>query len=139
MENNIDKQTNSSIRAAVTTYEGLLINQHLGMADQLWIFEIDADGSRMIELRRTPPMGTGDERWKELSGILRDCSVLLTGGIGERPLEVLSAKGIKVYEAEGMIEDAFLAIAKGKELRMPHRKASGCSRAGSAFNGDGCG
>jgi predicted Fe-Mo cluster-binding NifX family protein len=54
-------------------------------------------------------------------------------------LEVLSAKGIKVYEAEGMIEDAFLAIAKGKELRMPHRKASGCSRAGSAFNGDGCG
>jgi nitrogen fixation protein NifB len=139
MESGIDKQTNRSIRAAVTTYEGLLINQHLGMADHLWIFEIDENGVRMIERRPTPPVGTGDERWQELSGILNDCKVLLTGGIGERPLEILSAKGIKVYEAEGMIEDAFLAIAKGKELRMPHRKASGCRRAGSAFNGDGCG
>jgi predicted Fe-Mo cluster-binding NifX family protein len=109
------------------------------VTEYLLIFEIDKDGSRLIERRKTPARGAGDERWQELSLLLRDCTILLTGGIGERPLEVLTAGGIKVYEAEGMIEDAFLAIARGKELRMPHRKVAGCCRASAGLGGEGCG
>ena len=127
------------IRVAVSSYEGVLINKHLGVTENLLIFEIDKDGSRLIERRKTPARGAGDERWQELSLLLRDCTILLTGGIGERPLEVLTAGGIKVYEAEGMIEDAFLAIVCGKELRMPHRKVAGCCRAGAGLGGEGCG
>jgi nitrogen fixation protein NifB len=139
MENTAEQKTNNPVRVAVTTYEGLLINQHLGMADLLWIYEMDKAGSRLIERRRTPPRGSGDDRWQEISRLLHDCTVLLTGGLGERPLEVLSARGIKVYEAEGMIEDALIMISSGKDLRMPHRKNQGCRRGGMGLSGEGCG
>jgi nitrogen fixation protein NifB len=135
----MEKSAGSPVRIAVTSFEGLLINQHLGMADSLLIFETEKDGYRLIETRPTPPRGSGEARWQLLSQLLEDCSVLLTGGLGENPMEVLSASGLKVYQAEGLIEDALATIASGKELRMPHRKNAGCRRSGAGFGGEGCG
>jgi nitrogen fixation protein NifB len=127
------------IKVAVASYEGVLVNQHLGMADSLLIFETGKEGCRLVDRRRTPPPGNGDERWKALSRLISDCRILLTSAAGEKPLAILAASGIKVYEVEGIIEDALIAISQGKELRMPHRTARCCRRAGSGLNGPGCG
>jgi nitrogen fixation protein NifB len=139
MDRSAIKPLKDSIRAAVASYEGVLVNQHLGMADYLLVFEITEKGCCLVDRRRTPPRGDGDERWQALSKLIDDCSVLLASSAGQRPVDILNASGIKVYEVEGMIEDALIAISEGKELRMPHRTAAFCRRAGSGSGGRGCG
>jgi nitrogen fixation protein NifB len=127
------------IRVAVASYEGILVNQHLGMADSLLIFEDGCEGCRLVDRRRTPPHGSGDERWEAMARLLSDCQAILSAGAGQRPVEVLTARGLKVYEVEGLIEDALAALYQGKELRMPHRSVAGCRRTGTQSAGGGCG
>jgi nitrogen fixation protein NifB len=67
MEQSIEKKSDQKFRVAVASYEGALVNQHLGMAESLLVFEVDAEGCRFIERRRTPRPGTGDERWQALA------------------------------------------------------------------------
>ncbi|WP_168565423.1 radical SAM protein [Crateriforma spongiae] len=133
---------------AVTSFEGLLINQHLGESEQLWIFGRNPDGSfRPIETRPTPLPGSGESRWDELAARLDDCSVLLCGNAGQSPKVALAKHGVRVLVAEGMIEDALHAIYQGQKPRMPARvlaPASGCDTdgvgcGGCPGSGTGCG
>jgi nitrogen fixation protein NifB len=126
-------------RVAVATYEGVLVNQHLGMAEYLAVYEINKDGFCFVGRRRMPARGGGDARWEALANMLSDCRALLAAGIGQRPVEVLTDKGLNIYEVEGLIEDALAAIYEGKELRMPHRTVKYCRRASSDNAGQGCG
>ena len=52
---------------AVATLEGVLVNQHLGEADQLSIYAKEEAGFRVVEQRRTPPAGNGSRRWTDLA------------------------------------------------------------------------
>jgi nitrogen fixation protein NifB len=133
-----ERTLNWRLRAAVTSYEGVVVNQHLGMADDLKIFEVDKDGCRLVERRRAPAAGSGEARWQALAQLLSDCGVLLTGGLGEKPLAALSASGLKVFEVEGLIEDALLALFNGQELHMPRRTVKFCRRAGTEAQAGGC-
>jgi len=133
-----EKQSKPSLRVAVTSYEGVLVNLHLGMADHLLIFEVAEQSVHLVERRRAPLPGSGPERWKELARLLADCSVLLTAGIGKTPLKALADCGLKVHEVDGLIEDALLNLYKGKELRMPLHKPL-CRMADSGAGGQGCG
>jgi nitrogen fixation protein NifB len=137
METSLEKQSKVNLRVAVTSYEGVLINQHLGMASSILIFDADGAGGRLVD-RRQAPRGSGDQRWEDLSAVLSDCSALLTSSIGQRPDEVLSSRGLKIYEVEGLIEDALIAISEGKELRMPRRNGKGCRCSGGGAAGTGC-
>jgi nitrogen fixation protein NifB len=137
MEKSTLTESRNGLRVAVTSYEGVLINQHLGMASSILVFDADGAGGRLVD-RRTAPRGSGDQRWEDLSAVLSDCGALLTSSIGQRPVEVLSAKGLKIYEVEGLIEDALIAISEGKELRMPRRDGKGCRCSGGGAAGTGC-
>jgi predicted Fe-Mo cluster-binding NifX family protein len=95
------KPYGTTFRAAVSSYEGVLINQHLGMADKLLVFDFNEDSCRLVEQRRTPPKGNGSERWEALADLISDCQFLLTNSAGRPPVEILTARGIKVCEAEG--------------------------------------
>jgi nitrogen fixation protein NifB len=132
-----ENQSIHSFRVAVASYEGVLVNMHLGMADYLSIFEISEEGSRLIERRRAPQPGSGLERWKEMAKLLEDCRALLAASAGQIPLKVLTDCGLKVYEVDGLIEDALLDLYKGKELRMPLHKPR-CRMAESGEGGQGC-
>ncbi|HYH03148.1 MAG TPA: radical SAM protein, partial [Bacillota bacterium] len=91
---------------AVTTLEGILINQHLGEADQIYIFKVNSGTVELVEIRPTPPPGGGEERWKNVSKILGDCHTLLVNGIGKTPTGILKESGINIYETEGIIDTA---------------------------------
>lgn len=132
-----ENQSMHSLRVAVASYEGVLVNMHLGMADYLSIFEISENGSRLIERRRAPQPGNGMERWKEMAKLLDDCSVLLAASVGQIPMKALTDCGLKVHEVDGLIEDALLDLYKGKELRMPLHKPR-CRMADSGAGGQGC-
>jgi nitrogen fixation protein NifB len=138
MEQSIEKKSDQKFRVAVASYEGALVNQHLGMAESLLVFEVDAEGCRFIERRRTPRPGTGDERWQALAHLIRDCRYLLTSSAGRPPVEALSAMGIKVFEVEGLIDDALASLYRGIEPRMPGHRPR-CRRAESGTSGQGCG
>jgi nitrogen fixation protein NifB len=127
-------------KVAVASYEGILVNQHLGMASHLFIYRGDDNGYHLVDSRPTPPKGGGEDRWKQLCEILSDCRVLLVNGIGDTPCEVLTASGITVCEIEGLIEDALGAVHRGEELRMPRRTRVCCKRSESGDGGgEGCG
>jgi len=112
-------------KVAVATYEGLLVNQHLGEARNLYIFEQTKNGYKFVEQRKTPDAGIGEARWKLLSETLSDCRALLVGSAGEKPLKVLQASGIKVIQMTGLIDLGLDAVYSCNTIRaLPKTDAS---------------
>ena len=122
---------------AVGTMEGLLINRHLGEAVEFWIFEKTENGFGLVEKRKAPAPGSGNQRWEELARIFKDCRSALVGGVGKTPKEILERNGIKVFETEGFINDALELVYSGKESRL-NIKATTCGLSCSG-TGTGCG
>jgi nitrogen fixation protein NifB len=123
---------------AVATMEGMLVNQHLGEAQRLSIYQKQNGCVSLVETRTTPEPGGGKDRWEALSIAIADCRALLVNGIGQTPREVLSGKGIRIYELEGLIEDAVQAVFEGTSLnRFAGRRKSSCG-SGCHGGGHGC-
>lgn len=122
---------------AVASYEGMLVNQHLGEADSLYIFRETPNGYRLVEQRRTPPSGTGNKRWEVLADVLSDCRALLVGGIGPSPSATIGRTGIRIVEMTGLIDEGLDAIYKGKELRTV--KKADVFKCGAACSGKATG
>jgi nitrogen fixation protein NifB len=124
-------------KVAFVSREGLLINQHLGEAEEFHIYEMNSTEMVLAEPRQAPPKGGGNERWSSVADILGDCAYLLTGGAGQTPVERLGKSGLKVITIEGFAHDAAMRLFRGKEITHL-KKLSVCS-AGSCGSGDGCG
>ena len=71
---------------AIASYEGLMINKHLGEADDFLIYKQTETGYELVEKRKAPPKGTGDLRWINLAKRLNDCSYVLVNGVGANQL-----------------------------------------------------
>jgi nitrogen fixation protein NifB len=124
---------------AVASMEGVLVNQHLGEAQQLLIYGERDDQLQLLEARATPATGGGQQRWEALAELLSDCSTLLVSGVGANPRKVLSAAGIEVLEIEGLIDQAVRAVFAGDSLsHMIKRNPTACGAA-CGGNGMGCG
>jgi nitrogen fixation protein NifB len=124
---------------ALTSHEGLLINQHLGEATQIWVFDPEPGGApTLVETRVAPEPGGGSTRWHELSDLLSDCSAIFTSAIGQTPKRVLEQNGVRVIEAVGVAAEAITAWkATGQVPRSMQRLFSGCST-GCSGRGSGC-
>ncbi len=123
---------------AVATLEGLLVNQHLGEAESLAIYEPgDENGEfALVEERETPPEGGGTQRWEALADLLGDCWAVLVSGVGNKPKQVLIEEGVKVILTEGLVEDALQAAFSG-QTPSPPRKIYRCGEVCSG-SGQGC-
>jgi nitrogen fixation protein NifB len=129
---------------AVATLEGALVNQHLGEAERLTIYESNADmpGTfRLVEIRRTPDEGGGEARWATLADSLKDCRALLVNAAGPTPQKTLTSHGLKVIEMEGLIEEGLRAVFGGQPIPASmKRRFTGCGAGISCKgNGTGCG
>lgn len=125
---------------AVATLEGMLVNQHLGEAERLQIWGRGKDGFYLVEERRTPPPGGGPKRWDALSETLSDCRAIFVSGIGENPRNILSRKGIEVFEMNGFIEMGLKSVFMGDDISFLRvRKQGGCGGGGCKGAGLGCG
>ncbi|WP_321286461.1 nitrogenase cofactor biosynthesis protein NifB [uncultured Sunxiuqinia sp.] len=122
---------------AVASNEGMLVNQHLGEADSLYIYKETPSGYRLVEERRTPPSGTGNNRWEALGKSIDDCRALLVGGIGPSPSSIIGRSGIQIIEMTGLIDDGLDAIYKGKSLKTV--KKADVFRCGAECSGSGTG
>jgi nitrogen fixation protein NifB len=123
---------------AVTSLEGVLVNQHLGEAFQVLVYGEKHGRIGLLEARQTPEPGGGMDRWAELAAILSDCRAILVSGIGNNPKRVLADSGIEVIECEGVIDEAVRTVFAGESLNhMAVRRLFAC---GSGCGGDqmGC-
>ena len=119
---------------AVASAEGMLVNMHLGEADELLIFDANA---QHVATRPAPPAGRGSQRWQELAERLHDCRAVLTSGAGETPRRLLSDLGLSVQLTEGLVADAVTEVYEGRPATPP-RRAFRCGDA-CAGQGTGCG
>jgi len=124
---------------AVASNEGILVNQHLGEADRLYIFKETPNGYKLVNQRVTPQKGNGDNRWEELGETLSDCRAILVGGIGPKPSKILGKSGIKVVEMSGLIDQGMDSVYKGTELRTITKAESFKCGASCSGTGTGCG
>jgi nitrogen fixation protein NifB len=124
---------------AVTTNEGVLVNQHLGEAKSLQIWEQKGDAFELVTERQAPESGGGVRRWTALAKMLGDCRALLTGNIGETPETLLHEAGVKVVVMNGFIDEGLAAIYAGREVKVLKGRRKSCAEGGCAGAGGGCG
>lgn len=134
-----DKASLERPYVAVASWEGMLVNQHLGEASQLWIFKQSPIGYEYVECRDTPPAGNRGQRWLDMAELLKDCRAILVSGVGVTPRSILAVKGIRVVEMEGVIEEGLNAIYHDGDIStLRKRNARGCGE-GCTGGGRGCG
>lgn len=115
-------------RVAVASQEGVLVNQHLGEARELSIYERRESGFVFLETRPAPEVGTGTERWTTLAELLADCSQVLVSSVGPKPKRVLGEQGLEVHETDGLIDDALEALHEGRALLRPRQEKFKCGK-----------
>ena len=122
---------------AVATLEGVLVNQHLGEAQTLSIYDTSNEIPVMIERRRLSQPGGKDFRWFAVADTIKDCHQLLVSGIGTAPREILTQRGIEILEVNGMIDSVITALKNKEDIsHLMVREHSNC---GDACRGTGMG
>jgi nitrogen fixation protein NifB len=111
---------------AVASMEGVLVNQHLGRAQEVLVYAAEDAGYRLVAERKTPDSGLGDERWKYLAEVLWDCRAVLVTAAGNKPVEFLKQHGVDVIEMDGLIEEGLEYVFHGTALRGK-RMQRGCA------------
>ena len=124
---------------AVASMEGILINQHLGEADKLWIFEYDETNPKLVGMRETPEAGAGNQRWRDLAKVIEDCHSILISGVGRAPRWVMERSGLHVIEAAGLISQAMESLHRSGDVPASMRKQfKSCGTSGCQGTGTGC-
>lgn len=120
---------------AVATREGVLVNQHLGEAEEFHIYNQLHGQTVLVDTRRAPPSGSADSRWCTMASWLKDCRAILVSSAGPKPTNILTEEGIKVVVMEGLISEALTALYAGQTIKAPVREFA----CGAACSGDGAG
>ncbi|MBL9134405.1 MAG: nitrogenase cofactor biosynthesis protein NifB [Verrucomicrobiales bacterium] len=128
---------------AVATMEGALVNQHLGEATRITLYGRDEaipGVFKFVEIRKTPTEGTPD-RWNKLADLLGDCRAILVTAAGPTPQKILSARGLKIVEMEGLIDEGLEAVYADQPVPAPLRRRFTSCGAGVSCRGtgNGCG
>jgi len=103
-----------SWRVAVTSADGVLINQHFGHAAFFWIIDLEADGSfRVAEKRETRPWCRPGSDASDASPAenIADCAAVLTARVGPPARKKLELANITVFEQPDTIERALRKLA----------------------------
>lgn len=124
---------------AVVSNEGMLVNRHLGEADEFLIYEENNGDIRMVEKRNAPMPGGGDNRWEKIAELLKDCQSILVKDAGPRPTSILDASGLKLFRLEGMIDDILPVLFDGKDLQKYFKTEKFQCASGSGCSGKGMG
>lgn len=124
---------------AVASFEGVLVNEHLGDAVRLQIWQQTEEGFALVEERPTPDRGTGLRRWHELAASLHDCRALLVSGIGDSPRKVLRESGVLIAEMSGFIESGLETIFGGGDPSTLRGRRTSLKEKECKGNGTGCG
>jgi len=105
------------MRIAITTKDGVTVNEHFGKAKEFYIYDI-ADGAlKAIEKREVTPYCASAEgetlnpnhefsidKFGVVYDAIKDCNVLYTQQIGDTPKEKLKEMGVMVQLCSCKVE-----------------------------------
>jgi nitrogen fixation protein NifX len=100
------------MRIAVASTDGKDVNEHFGKAQRFLIYDLTAEGSKFIDVRRSISLSGGDpdhpfdkDRFNKSIKAINDCARVYVVRIGDRPAQELKALGIEPVVFKGRIED----------------------------------
>nr|BAL56932.1 dinitrogenase iron-molybdenum cofactor biosynthesis protein [uncultured Chloroflexota bacterium] len=119
----------STLRIAAATEDGERLSAHFGMAPLYRVFVIE-NGQIVHEESRPKPHHEHHLRKEgahdlhphaDMFAPIRDCQVLLAGGMGEPAYQKARAAGLEVFLSSGEIAAAITAYLQGKLQHDPRR------------------
>jgi nitrogen fixation protein NifB len=129
----------SSPYVAVATREGMLVNQHLGEAMELSIYDISTPVPSLVEKRALPEPGGMDFRWHALADKIKDCHLLLVSGVGDSPRRVLNERGIEILMVNGLIDEVLNGVKHNLNINhLLKREPFRCDQEECSGAGMGC-
>lgn len=96
-------------RAAIATTDGKVINEHFGRAKAFHIIDLTQSGYAFTETREVSPCCHQQEHnetdFDKVIELLSDCDGVFVSRIGTVASTYLISHGLRVFEANGFIED----------------------------------
>lgn len=104
-----------SIKFAIASTDGKVINEHFGKAEKFYIYEVNKEGEhKLLEVRDAIALCQGGGHNEQLvDSVVNnfiDCSCLLVSKIGEAIDIAFSQKGILVFEVSDLISEGILRV-----------------------------
>ncbi|SNQ62843.1 NifB/NifX family molybdenum-iron cluster-binding protein [Candidatus Methanoperedens nitratireducens] len=108
-----------SLKMAIASSDGKVINQHFGKARRFIIIESDGEEIKVVEVRENNPAcgtleygGHADDTLDRSISLIGDCDAVLCSRVGGGAADTLFSRGIEPVEAPGFIEENVLAYAR---------------------------
>ncbi|MBI9090954.1 MAG: nitrogenase cofactor biosynthesis protein NifB [Desulfobacterium sp.] len=134
----IEIKTPAAPYVAVATREGVLVNQHLGEATELAIYDTSEEELILVEQRRISKSGGPGARWHTLAEQLKDCHLILVSGVGDVPRNVLTEEGFEILMVNGLIQEVVDAVKSKQNINHFIKRAPLTCNAECSGTGMGC-
>lgn len=110
-----------TVKIAVASSDGIVVNTHFGRAGTFYIYEITGDDVKLLESRKVCPVCEGgnhdDRRLSENVDKISDCKYLLVSKIGYGAAAAVEQRGIVPYEIPGLIEESIQQLLNYVEIK----------------------
>ncbi len=113
-----------SIKVAVASSDGKVINSHFGRANQFLVFSLSKGSYEFIETREnSPACSFGDHSEDSLDrsiDIIKDCQIVLASQIGPGAEKLLGKRGIKVLSGSSFLDDVLYKLSLSSYIKMEY-------------------
>ena len=101
-----DKNTHTLI-AVPTNDEVTIFPKMLGMADKMFVYELNGEKLKLLEKRNNPYAKTQQHlKTLDVYDLLHDCAIIISAHIGEKGIQRLEERGVKLLYKKGNIQKA---------------------------------
>ncbi|MDR1196306.1 MAG: hypothetical protein LBL00_07520 [Endomicrobium sp.] len=100
-------------KVAFASLYGTEVDQHFGMADMFYIYEIDGAKAALLQKRRFERNAHrchNDENFAKAYELLKDCDAVFTAKIGQSAADYLIKKNLRVFEINAKITQVLDSI-----------------------------
>jgi predicted Fe-Mo cluster-binding NifX family protein len=95
-------------KIAFASFDGVFVDQHFGMADMFYIYDINGTESFLSDKRRVVRNDGkchSDESFAKVYELLKDCDAVFVAKIGQSAANYLIRKNLRVFEISAEIKD----------------------------------
>jgi len=107
-----DKNTHTLI-AVPTNDEVTIFPKMLGMADKMFIYELNGEKLKLLEKRNNPYAKTQQHlKTLDVYDLLHDCVIIVSAYIGKKGIQRLEDRGVKLLYKKGNIQKALKMLQR---------------------------
>lgn len=110
-----------SCRVGFASIDGAVVDEHFGSARYWQIYDVGTEGV-FVETRKTAAKCAGhcEGGFDHILAVLDDCGALFVSRIGESAAAAVIARGKRVFEAQGAVEDIIAELIENDYWSKSH-------------------